>query len=228
MATGKPVLFVKRDIARADLANVKALGQVSTGWIVDANGKRGALDSAIRPISTLTNFCGTAFTVRTRGRDNLAAYTALAFAKPGDVLVLATGDYTESSVVGDVFIGMARNLGIVAVITDGMVRDVAGINAVGIPVFARGLNPNSPYKDGPGELGTQVCVGGMTIESGDILRGDADGIVVVDKQKASAVTLDVERIRAQEARMDQWVQDGLATPPWLQEFLAPEHLSYLE
>jgi 4-hydroxy-4-methyl-2-oxoglutarate aldolase len=228
MATGKPVLLVNREIDRTDPSSVQALGQVSTGWIVDANGKRGALDSAIRPVSTLTDFCGTAFTVRTRGRDNLAAYAALAFAKPGDVLVLSTGDYTESSVVGDVFIGMARNLGIVAVVTDGMVRDVAGINAVGIPVFARGLSPNSPYKDGPGELGTRVCVGAMTIESGDIVRGDADGVVVVAKANASAVILDVERIRAQEARMDQWVKDGLATPPWLQEFLTPEHLSYLD
>jgi regulator of RNase E activity RraA len=68
----------------------------------------------------------------------------------------------------------------------------------------------------------------MTIESGDIVRGDADGVVVVAKANASAVILDVERIRAQEARMDQWVKDGLATPPWLQEFLTPEHLSYLD
>jgi 4-hydroxy-4-methyl-2-oxoglutarate aldolase len=228
MATGKPLLHVQRNIQRSDAASVKALGQVSTGWIVDANGKRGALECAIRPISEKTNFCGTAFTVRSRGRDNLAAYAALEFAKPGDVLVLATDAYTEASVVGDVFIGMARNLGIVAVVTDGMVRDVAGINAVGIPVFARGLSPNSPYKDGPGELGTQVCVGNMLIASGDIVRGDADGIVVVSKANASAVVLELERIRDQEARMDKWVQDGLSTPPWLQEFLTADKVSYLD
>ena len=228
MATGKPILHVKRDITRSDTASILALSKVSTGWIVDANGKRGAIDSAIRPISEKTSFCGTAFTVRSRGRDNLAAYAALAFAQPGDVLVLATESYTESSVVGDVFIGMARNRGIVAVVTDGMVRDVAGINAVGIPVFARGLSPNSPYKDGPGELGTNVCVGNMFIESGDILRGDADGVVVVAKKNASAVVMDLERVREQEARMDQWVHDGLSSPPWLEEILSGEKLAYLD
>ncbi len=228
MAASKPQLYVKRHIQRSDASSVQALSQVSTGWIVDANGKRGAIDSAIRPISEKTSFCGTAFTVRTRGRDNLAAWAALSFAKPGDVMVLATDSYTESSVVGDVFIGMARNRGIVAVVTDGMVRDVAGINAVGIPVFARGLSPNSPYKDGPGELGTKVCIGNLVIESGDILRGDADGVVVVERQNAGAVVLDMERIREQETRMDKWVHDGLSTPPWVDEFLSADKVNYLD
>ena len=127
MASNNPVLHVRRNPVRCAPELLAPLGQAPTGWLVDANGKRGALSAGIRPISRATSFCGTAYTVRTRGRDNLAAYAALAYAQPGDVLVLATDDYTEASVVGDVFIGLARNRGIVAVVTDGMVRDVAGI-----------------------------------------------------------------------------------------------------
>lgn len=213
---------------RCPPALIAQLAQVSTGWIVDANGKRGSLGAEIRPISAATGFCGSAFTVLSRGRDNLAAYAALQYAKAGDVLVLATNAYQESSVVGDVFVGLARNLGIVAIVTDGMVRDVAGIDAVGIPVFARGLSPNSPYKDGPGELGTQVCLGGVAVRSGDVIRGDADGVVVVAQSQASAVLVDLERVRAQEARMDQWVRDGLTAPPWLSETLTANRIQYLD
>ncbi|MEO7244856.1 MAG: RraA family protein [Rubrivivax sp.] len=219
MATPQGVIAVKREVQRADPAAVQALAGAGTGFVVDANGRRGALDSAIRPVSKAVSFCGPAYTVRTRGRDNLAAYTALAFAQPGDVLVIATDGYREASVVGDVFIGLARNRGVVAVVTDGMVRDVAGIDAVGIPVFALGLSPNSPHKDGPGELGTQVCLGGSTVNTGDIVRGDADGVVVVAREAAAAVVTALDKVRAQEARMDQWVRDGLDAPPWLREFI---------
>jgi 4-hydroxy-4-methyl-2-oxoglutarate aldolase len=228
MANPSPVLHVRREPPRCPADVVIALGQAPTGWLVDANGKRGALSAQIRPISRATAFCGTAYTVRSRGRDNLAAYAALAYAQPGDVLVIATDDYTEASVVGDVFIGLARNRGIVAVVTDGMVRDVAGIDAVGIPVFARGLSPNSPHKDGPGELGTAVVLGGLAVHSGDVVRGDADGVVVIAREAAPAVRSDLERVRAQEARMDQWVRDGLMQPPWLAEQLAPGRVAFLD
>jgi len=228
MALGKPVLSVRRDPPRCEAALVQQFAQISTGFLVDANGKRGALPAFVRPISQATSFCGPAYTVRTRGRDNLAAYAALAYARPGDVLVLATDGYTEASVVGDVFIGLARNLGIVAVVTDGMVRDVAGIDAVGIPVFAQGLSPNSPHKDGPGELGTDVSIGGVCIRSGDVVRGDADGVIVIAREMAPAVALALEAVQTQEARMDGWVHSGLTQPPWLAEQVTAERVKYLD
>ena len=177
-------LTIRRHIDRTPADIVRQLGSASTGWLVDANGKRGALDARIRPVSASTNFCGTAYTIRSRPRDNLAAYAALEQAAPGDVLVIATEEYAESSVVGDVFIGLARNRGVVAVVTDGMVRDVAGINAVGIPVFALGLHPNSPYKDGPGAINVPVTLGGMTVRPRDIVVGDQDGLLAFAPEAA--------------------------------------------
>ena len=126
--------------------------------MVDANGRRGALDYRIRPLTNAKKFCGVALTVWTRARDNLAPYAAIQYAKPGDVMVIATDDYEQASVVGDVLVGMAKNQGVAAFVTDGMVRDIEGLNAVGIPVFARGLSPNSPYKDGPGTIGLPISL----------------------------------------------------------------------
>ena len=64
----------------------------------------------------------------------------------GDVLVIANGGWTGSSVIGDLIAGMFKNIGVVAIVTDGGVRDVAGLEQVGVPVFARGLTANSPQK----------------------------------------------------------------------------------
>src|SRR5512140_2010663 len=122
MAITAPILTVRRDFERPDPALLAAFREASTGWIVDANGRRGALDYRIRPVSKAVRFAGIALTVRNRARDNLAPYAAIAFAKPGDVLIVADG-YREASMAGDVLLGMARNAGIVALVTDGLVRD---------------------------------------------------------------------------------------------------------
>ncbi|MFM2051142.1 MAG: hypothetical protein RL682_1633 [Pseudomonadota bacterium] len=223
-----PTLAVRRHVPRPSATLVAAIAQASTGWIVDANGRRGALANGIRPLTRNTSFCGPAYTVRTRARDNLAAWAALAYAKPGDVLVIATDEYAESSVIGDAFVGMARNLGIAAIVTDGMVRDLAGIDATGMPVCARGLNPNSPHKDGPGELGTEIAIGGTLVRSGDIIRGDADGVVVVSADRTDAVVYELGKVQDKEKLMDSWVNDGLKAPPWLQAALGDGAVIFLD
>lgn len=220
MAASPPALTVRRHHLRSEPALVARLAEAPTGWIVDANGRRGALDWRIRPLTRATRFCGVALTVRNRPRDNLAAYAALKYARPGDVLVIATEGYEEASVAGDVLVGMARNAGVVAIVTDGMVRDIDGIDAVGIPVFARGLTPNSPHKDGPGEIGVAVAIGGAIVAPGDIVAGGIDGVVVVARERAAEVAAGLDEVAAKEAKMDRWVRDGAKLPPWLDETLA--------
>ena len=177
MAVQIPALTIRRNFSRPDTAHVAALTGVQSGYVVDARGRRGALDHHIRPLTVATDFVGTAVTVQTRPRDNLAPWAALTLCQPGDVLVIACSAYEEASIIGDILVAMAKNNGVVACVTDGMARDIAGINAVGIPVFGRGLTPNSPFKDGPGEIGTSIVLGGMTVNSGDVLVGDRDGLV---------------------------------------------------
>jgi 4-hydroxy-4-methyl-2-oxoglutarate aldolase len=227
MATTAPVLTVRRDFERPDPALLAAFRDASTGWIVDANGRRGALDYRIRPVSKAVRFAGTALTVRNRARDNLAPYAAIAFAKPGDVLIVADG-YREASMAGDVLLGMARNAGVVALVTDGLVRDIDGLNAVGIPVFAYGLTPNSPHKDGPGEIGLPVTLGGVIVNPGDIVVGDQDGVVIVAREAAAGVAAGLKEVAAKEATMDQWVREGKTAPPWLAAILAGAGVHYLD
>lgn len=228
MATNPPALLVKRNFPRPTDAFVARLRAAPTGWIVDANGRRGALDHRIRPITRAVRFCGVALTVHSRARDNLAPYAAIAFARPGDVLVCATDAYEEASVAGDILLGMAKNQGVIAFVTDGMVRDIDGLNAVGIPVFARGLTPNSPYKDGPGEIGLPISLGGLTVNAGDLVAGDENGVVVVAREALEGVAAALDEVKSKEAKMDDWVRNGAKVPPWLEAAFTEKGVRYLD
>jgi len=228
MAAQPPVLTIRKSFPRPEPRDVAAFRGVQTGYVVDARGRKGALDHHIRPLSDNKTFCGVAVTVHTRPRDNLACWAALEACRPGDVLVIACNAYEEASVIGDVFVAMARNNGVIACVTDGMVRDLAGINDVGLPVFARGLTPNSPFKDGPGEIGLSVAIGGVTVTSGDIVLGDGDGVVLVPRAEIAAVQEQLEAIRAKEAKMEAGVRNGEKTPPWLAEALQAKGVRYVD
>jgi len=135
MAAKETALTIKRNFPRAAQELVQKFGNLPTGNVCDAQGRVGALDYRIKPVSETTQFCGTALTVDSGPRDNLAAWAALDIAKPGDVILITTGGHLDSSVAGDLYVGMAKNAGVAAIVTDGVVRDLPGINTVGIPVF---------------------------------------------------------------------------------------------
>jgi 4-hydroxy-4-methyl-2-oxoglutarate aldolase len=228
MPASSPALTVRRNFPLPTEALVARFRAAPTGWVVDANGRRGALDYRIRPITRAVRFAGPALTVHSRARDNLAPYAAIEFARPGDIMVVAADGYEEASVLGDILVGMAQNKGVTALVTDGMVRDVEGLNAVGLPIFARGLSPNSPYKDGPGEIGLPVALGGVTVNPGDLVVGDQDGIVVVAREALAAVADALAEVKAKEAAMDELVRKGTTTPPWLAQAFADKGVRYLD
>lgn len=221
-------LTIRKDFPRPPAEVVAAFREIPTGWAVDAQNRRGALDYGIRPIFGTARVAGPALTVESAARDNLAPYAALAYARPGDVLVIATGNYTGGSVAGDILAGMAKNAGIAAIVTDGLVRDIQGLREVGPPVFARGLSPNSPGKAGPGSVGLPISIGGEAIAAGDIVLADEDGVVVIPRGQAEAVLAAIEQIRAKEVRMDAAVRGGAAAPDWLEAVLASEEVRFVE
>ena len=221
-------LSVRRNFARPSQESVERIAQAPTGWVADANGRTGALDYRIRSLTRAVKFCGVALTVQSRGRDNLAPYAAIDYARPGDVMVVATGDYHEAAVAGDVMIGMMKNQGVVAFVTDGLVRDIDGLNRVGIPVCARGLCPNSPHKDGPGSIGLPISVGGVVVQSGDVVTGDENGIVVVARDAVDAVLSALPDIAAKEEKMDRMVAEGARLPAGFAEMIRDKGVRLLD
>jgi 4-hydroxy-4-methyl-2-oxoglutarate aldolase len=220
MIKDPPLLTIRRDFARPGADQVAAFAGVPTGYAVDAMGGRGALDYRIKPLAAASSvLVGVAVTCHCGPADNLALFAALAIAKPGDVLVAATDGYTATSVTGDLLVGMARNRGVRGLVTDGLVRDVAGIAAVGLPVYCAGITANSPVRNGPGTVGQPVVLGGVAIASGDLVIGDYDGIVIVPRGEIAAVLNKLPDIRTAEAALEAKVKAGLEIPDFVQAIL---------
>jgi 4-hydroxy-4-methyl-2-oxoglutarate aldolase len=220
MIEDPPLLTVRRRFARPTRAQFDAFAGVPTGFVADAMNGRGALDARIKPIGrTPASFHGVAITCHAGPADNLALFGALAYGEPGDVMVCATDGFAETAVTGDLLLGMARNRGLAGFVTDGMVRDVPGIEAVGLPCFAAGVTPNSPARNGPGTVGMPVVVGGVAVGPGDVVVGDGDGIVVVPFASIDAVVERLVAVKAAEAALDAKVRGGLQLPDFIRSMI---------
>jgi 4-hydroxy-4-methyl-2-oxoglutarate aldolase len=225
---GDPVaLTVRRSIERAPRAVMKAFAGMPTGFVTDAYNGKGCLDYAIKPLLPTMRFSGSAVTAFCGPMDNLAAMAMLDFAKKGDVLVIATTGDETAATIGDLWAFWAKKIGVVAIVCDGLVRDVNGLLKVGIPVFARGVKPNSAFKNGPGEVNTTVTCGGVAISAGDILVGDRDGVVAVPRAEAAQVVDRLEHVKKKEAEAEARVKKGIKLKFWDPDALG-SRLNYID
>ncbi len=222
------LLRAPRTIARADPAQVARFADVPVGNIVDAMGRTGALAAPVKPITSANRFAGSALPIDAGPRDNLAPWAALRLAQPGDVMMISTIAYQGGSVCGDLLIGMAKNAGVVAVVTDGAVRDRTGADSVGIPVFATGISPNSPQKSGAGSVGLPIVMSGVAVAAGDIVCGDEDGVVVVPSNRATVVEATLAAIRDKESQMEAEVASGATAPGWLRGLELDEIFTFVD
>ena len=214
MIKEKPILTIRREFPRPDPALVDALRGAMAGHVVDSMSGRGALDYRIKPIEAdRSSICGVALTVKAAPGDNMAVNGALDVAKPGDIVICATDSFVETAVVGDLLLGMLKNAGAAAFVTDGVVRDLKDVRGVGLPVFAMGVNPNSPTGGGTGSVGLPIMIGGVHVEPGDVIIGDEDGVVVVPQADLPQVLETIKEVRALEAEAEAKVKAGQNRSP---------------
>jgi 4-hydroxy-4-methyl-2-oxoglutarate aldolase len=212
MIEDPPPLAFGPPVERPPAEVVERFRGAPTSFVVDAMNGTGALDFRIKPIVG-RSLVGVALTCDCGPLDNLAFFAALADCGPGDVLVAATGGHTGAAVTGDLMLGVAKNRGAAGFVTDGLVRDLDDLEAVGLPVYAMGLTPNSPQRRGPGSVGLPIVCGGVIIASGDIVVGDRDGIVVVPRARIAETLDSLEKVKAMEAATLARVRAGLTDLP---------------
>ncbi|MPY59424.1 4-carboxy-4-hydroxy-2-oxoadipate aldolase/oxaloacetate decarboxylase [Streptomyces spongiae] len=189
------MIRVSTKFERPDAALVERLGAFSSATIHEAQGRLGALDSAIKPVDHRMSLCGPAFTVQCAPRDNLMLQTAIAHARPGDVIVVSAGAYEEAGSFGDVLANACQAKGLGGLVTDTGVRDTEDLRALGFPVFSRSVCIKGTVKETVGPMCEPITVGGELVRPGDIVRADADGVVVVRREDAAeVVTLSQERV----------------------------------
>jgi regulator of RNase E activity RraA len=216
---------IVQEIERAPADLLERFRDQGTGPVCDALGRFGAMDHSIKPLDPHTQMVGSALTVRTRPCDNLAVYKALEMARPGDVLVIATGGDTGNAIWGELTTLMGKALGLAGMVTDGMVRDTHESVATGLPVFAQGTTPNSPFKDGPADINVPVSCGGVTVQPGDILVGDVDGVVVVPRARAEEALQKLVAIHAKEAAIRAEIEAGQPLPSSALDLLRKQGLT---
>jgi 4-hydroxy-4-methyl-2-oxoglutarate aldolase len=152
---------------------------VATADLCDAATSPIAMDTRIRPVWRGARFAGRAFTVRTPPGEHRAVREAAERAPAGTVLVVDGGGELECALWGDKMSKLALDRGLAGLVVDGAVRDVDGIEALGFPVFAVASTPTPPARERDGELDVPITCGGLTVNPGDYVYGDADGVVVV-------------------------------------------------
>jgi 4-hydroxy-4-methyl-2-oxoglutarate aldolase len=218
---GEPVaLTIRKNFPRPSKALLDTFAGNPTGYVTDAFNGAGCLDMAIKPLETGMRFCGTAVTAFCGPMDNLAAMAILDYVQPGDVIVIAAAGDESAATIGDLWAFWAKRIGAAAIVCDGLVRDVPGLLKAGIPVFARGVRPNSSFKHGPGEINLGVSCGGVTIHPGDILVGDQDGVVAVPLARAEEVARQLKEVQRKETEAEARIKRGEKLKFWDPEALA--------
>ncbi|MGW2150825.1 RraA family protein [Nonomuraea bangladeshensis] len=182
---------------------VRRLGKVPAAIIGDALRRMTVMDGGVRLVTERATLLGNALTVDVRSGDNLAIHRALDEALPGDVLVVnGHGDMTRA-LIGDLIGEIMVNAGVTGAVVDGAVRDVRALSEMGVTVYARAVTPAGPFKDGPGAIGAPVAVGGVVVAAGDVLAGDADGVVVIPRHRVKEVVDAVDGIVEKEEALRQ-------------------------
>nr|WP_275583966.1 RraA family protein [Scopulibacillus daqui] len=172
-----------------------------TTCVSDALGGMNHLDPLIKPLKEEYQICGRAFTVQLPINDNLLVLQAIKEAHPGDILVIDAKGGRQFAAAGDFILGMAKTLGIAGIVIDGVIRDIVGVKQLDFPVFCKGTTAAASQKHGKGSLNEPISCGGTAVEPGDLIIGDADGVVVVPKNIEQAVYKKaLDKIKKDEAR----------------------------
>lgn len=198
---------------------VTALGYHASANAADAQGRFRVMDPGIKGIYPGIKLSGEAVTVMCRPGDNLMVHKAIEMACPDDVIVVSTCGNTNSAVLGELMATSAMKAGIAGVIVDGAVRDAEAMEQMGFKVFARAVAASGCDKDGPGEINCPVSCGGVVVNPGDVIIGDADGVVVIRREDAAEVLRLTEEIVAREERRKQEIISGVLFKPEINNIL---------
>ncbi len=190
---------------------IEELSHFDSATVHEASGGKGALESRIKPVDPKSCLCGPALTVAGRPGDNLMIHKAIYAAEKGDVLVVSVGNFTEAGPWGEIMTVAAQVRGIAGLVIDGSVRDSIAIHELGFPVFSRGLCIKGTTKDSLGTINHPIVIGGVTVHAGDVILGDADGVVVVSQRDLAEVLEKCKLRKEKEERIKKELQMGKST-----------------
>lgn len=228
MAVGKRI-YLKRNMPDPEVMNqFKTIPASNT---CDVMGRNAAMNPRIKLMSSPKDqmMVGPALTVKARGGDNLALHAALNLAQEGDVVVVSNEGDTTRSLIGEVMMAYLRYTKKVAgIILDGPIRDIDEIGKWDFPVYATGTTPGGPYKEGPGEINVPIACGEISVNPGDIILADPDGIVVIPRKDAPQILEDAKKFQAADESKLEAAKNGTSKRDWVEKSLAEKGFEIID
>ena len=197
---------IVRQIPRPDVQAVKLLGELGVATIHEAQGRTGVMLPYMRPIYPSARVSGPAVTVSCQPGDNLMVHAAIEVCKPGDVLVVVTTSESTDGMFGDLLGTSCQAHGVAGLIIDAGVRDTSELTAINFPVWAKAISAQGTVKASPGSVNVPVVCAGMLVNPGDVVVGDADGVVVVPRATAA----DAAKAAQQRVAKEEKTRERLA------------------
>jgi 4-hydroxy-4-methyl-2-oxoglutarate aldolase len=217
MSNSPSLSDIRRDFERVSPEIVKQASAFASSILADVAGRRGALDGRIAPLAHSFRMAGPAFTIEIRPGDNLMIHAAMAMARPGDILVIDGKADRTCALMGSIMINACKKLGLGGVVLDASHRDTEELLELGFPVYSVGANPNGPTKYIPGRINWPISCGDVAINPGDLIVGDADGVVVVEREKAeSLLGLAAAKVADERQRIADILSGKALRPKWLE------------
>ena len=196
---------IVRKIRRADPDAIRALGEQGVATVHEAQGRTGLMRPYLRPIYPAARASGSAITIWSAPGDNLMIHAAIELCQPGDILVVTTTSVSTDGMFGELLGVSARAHGVVGLITDAGVRDVADLTLMTFPVWSRAVSAEGTVKGRPGSVNVPVVCGGAIVHPGDVIVADVDGVCVVPLRDAT----EVARLGADRVAKEQKTRERL-------------------
>ncbi len=208
-------VFLKRNLPPKEL--VEHFRSIPAANIADCMGRQNAMFPEIRLMTKPGggNMVGVALTVKTRCGDNLMIHQALDMAGEGDILVIANEQGRERSLLGEIMYRQGERKKLAGIVLDAPIRDSLEIYSGALPLYATGSTPGGPYKEGPGEVNVPISCGGVSVSPGDIIVGDADGVIVIPRLDGEKILELALAFQKNDQRKLQSAIDGTADRSWV-------------
>jgi len=199
---------IVRRIPRPDVQAVKVLGELGAATVHEAQGRTGVMLPYMRPTYPAARVSGPAVTVLCHPGDNLMIHASVEVCQPGDVLVVVTTSESNDGMFGDLLGTSCQAHGVVGLVIDAGVRDTAELTALKFPVWAKAISPQGTVKASPGSVNVPVVCAGVVVNPGDVIVGDADGVVVVPRAAAAEVAKAAQQRVAKEEKTRERLAKG--------------------
>ena len=215
MPVGKRI-YLKRNMPDPEL--MRQFAELPASNVADCMERSCAMNPRIRLVSDppQSGVCGPAYTVKCRAGDNLALHAALTFCQEGDILIVSNEEDTTRALTGEVMLSfLFYTKKVAAIVIDGPIRDIESVSKWPYPIYCTGTTPGGPYKEGPGEVNVPVACGGISVNPGDIILADHDGVIVIPPKDAPGILEAAKKFHEADEKKSAAGKNGTANREWV-------------